>query len=404
MIAVPLSLPGKSVQSLRSKYFRSGLGVKQVGLQPIVPTLALFSGVFLSGWFVKWGKFRPCAERGDGRFGGRAYTSAMTRRLLVGICFFLIGFLPVVAQRSSSELPSQLVIARHTFFDFGPPFDFYEVITVESRPDGLNVERALVTPAGDACFSPPAVEVKTGSMHASMTELLKGQNPCDIPEKDLHKELKRCKHCLKFSGADVTMHVSCRGKERAIRMDILDRDMFDPGANTPKQTSWTMTVMSSLDDVLGPGVMEKPMFSSGKPEPNSQKVDIPILRRLRSGQFDTLFDSKPQLSELARQAAQPLPSPNIVLLDYSPVAPLEAELPGYPPIAKVAHVDGQVSVSFHVTPDGRTGNISFEKQTLMQSATQAAVEKWRFPATTEGHDEHVTLEFKLNCPLSAQPQ
>jgi TonB family protein len=328
----------------------------------------------------------------------------MARRLLVGICFFLIEFLPAAAQRSSSEFPSQLLIARHTFFDFGPPFDFYEVITVDSGPDGLDVERALVTPAGNACFSPPTVEVKTASMHASMTELLKGQNPCDIPEKDLRKELKRCKHCLNFSGADVTMRVSCRGKERAIRMDILNRDMFDPGPNTPKQTSWTMAVMSSLDGVLGPGVMEKPMFGPGKPATTSQRAETTIARRLRSGEFDTLFDSKPLLSDLAAQAARPLVSPNVVLEYYSPAAPTEAELPGYPPIAKAAHVDGKVSVSFHVTPDGRTENISFEKQTLMQSATQAAVEKWRFPETAEGHDEHVTLEFKLNCPSSARTQ
>jgi TonB family protein len=187
-------------------------------------------------------------------------------------------------------------------------------------------------------------------------------------------------------------------------MDILDRDMFDPEANTPKQTSWTMAVMSSLDDVLGPGVMDKPMFDLGKAETTSLQIETPILHRLRSGQFDTLFDSKQLLSELAHQAAQPVPSPNVVLQDYSPVAPIEAELPSYPPIAKAAHVDGKVSVSFHVTPDGRTESISFDKQTLLQSATQAAVEKWRFPASTEGHEEHVTLEFKLNCPSSTQTQ
>ena len=328
----------------------------------------------------------------------------MARRLSLSIFLFLFGFLPAVAQRSSSALPSELLIARHTFFDFGPPFDYYELITVDSKPDGLEIERALVTPAGNACFSPPTVESKAAFMHASMTELLKGQNPCNIPEKDMRKELKRCKHCLTFSGADVTIHVSCGGKARAIRMYILDRDMFDPNGNTPKQTSWTMTVMSSLDDVLGPVVMEKPMFDPGKPETSSQQAETMVVRRLRSGEFDTLFNSKQLLSELAHQSAQPPPSPNIVLDDYSPAAPIEAELPSYPPIAKVAHVDGKVSVSFHVTPDGRTENISFEKQTLLQSATQAAVEKWRFPETKEGHEEYVTVEFKLNCPPSAKPQ
>jgi Gram-negative bacterial TonB protein C-terminal len=325
----------------------------------------------------------------------------MARRLSVGLCFFLFGFLPAVAQRSSSDLPSQLLIARHTFFDFGPPFDFYEVLTVDTGPDGVNIERALVTPGGDACFQPPTVELKTGTLHTSMSELLEGRNPCDIPEKDLRKELKRCKHCVTFSGADVTMHVSCGGKARAIRMDILDRDMFDPNAGTPKQTSWTMAVMGSLDDVLGPGVMEKPIFDFGKENAPSQP-ETPILRRLRSGQFDALFHSKQPLSEFALEAAQPLRSSSVVLEDYSPAAPIEAKLPTYPPIAKAAHVDGKVSMSFHVTPDGRTENLSFEKQTLMQSVTQAAVEKWRFPESEAGHDEHVTIGFKLNCPSSAE--
>jgi TonB family protein len=327
----------------------------------------------------------------------------MARRLLVSLCFLLFGFLPAMAQRSSSELPSQLLIARHTFFDFGPPFDFYEVLTVDTGLDGLDIERALVTPAGDACFQPPTVELKTGTLHASLSELLKGRNPCDIPEKDLHKELKRCKHCLTFSGADVTMHVSCGGKARAIRMDILDRDMFDPNAHTPKQTSWTMAVMASLDDVLGPGVMEKPMFDIGKKNATSQP-EISILRRLKSGQFDTLFSSKLPLSELVLEATQPLRSPNVVLENYSPATPNKAELPGYPPIARAAHVGGKVSVSFHVTPDGRTENITFANPTLMQSATQTAVEKWGFPESESGHDERVTIEFKLNCPSSAQPK
>jgi TonB family protein len=357
------------------------------------------------GLFCQVTEVGPRFSGNNRTFGGSAYTSAMARRLLVGICLFLIEFLPAVAQRSSSEFPLQLLIARHTFFDFGPPFDFYEVLTVDTKPDGLDIERALVTPAGDACFQPPTVEMKTGTLHTSVSELLEGRNPCDIPEKDLRSELKRCKHCLTFSGADVTMHVSCGGKARVIRMDILDRDMFDPNAHTPKQTSWTMAVMGSLDDVLGPGVMAKPMFDSGKAGATSTlQLETPILKKLRSGQFDTLFDSKQPLSELALEAAQPLRLPNVVLEDYSPVAPIEAELPGYPPIARAAHVGGEVSVSFHVTPDGRTENIAFAKQTLMRSATQAAVEKWKFPESEAGHEEHVTIEFKVNCPSSDQPK
>src|ERR1700733_10448756 len=131
-----------------------------------------FSGGVLSGCFVKSGVPNERVRI----FGIGAYTSAMARRLSVSLCLSFVGFLPAVAQRSSSEFPSQLLIARHTFFDFGPPFDFYEVITVDGRPDGLDVERALLTPAGDVCFQPPVVELKTASMLVSMSELLKGKN------------------------------------------------------------------------------------------------------------------------------------------------------------------------------------------------------------------------------------
>jgi hypothetical protein len=45
-----------------------------------------------------------------------------------------------------------------------------------------------------------------------------------------------------------------------IRSDILDRDMFDPIPNTPEHTARTMRLLQRLDDAIGPGVMEKPIF------------------------------------------------------------------------------------------------------------------------------------------------
>jgi len=69
--------------------------------------------------------------------------------------------------------------------------------------------------------------------------------------KELHRELKRCKKCLTFSGVNVTMQVSCKGRDRQLRMDILDRDIFDSAPHTPANTSWTMTFLTELDTTLG---------------------------------------------------------------------------------------------------------------------------------------------------------
>ena len=73
--------------------------------------------------------------------------------------------------------------------------------------------------------------------------------------------MKRCKKCLVFSGANIAMQVQCGSKTRVIRSDILDRDMFDPAANTPEHTSWTMKLLSQMDKAVGPGVMDRPIFS-----------------------------------------------------------------------------------------------------------------------------------------------
>lgn len=49
----------------------------------------------------------------------------------------------------------------------------------------------------------------------------------------------------------MTMEVSCAGQSRRIRIDILNRDMFDPQAGTPEHTSWTMALLGRLDRALG---------------------------------------------------------------------------------------------------------------------------------------------------------
>ncbi|MBV8437119.1 MAG: hypothetical protein JOY95_06355 [Silvibacterium sp.] len=150
-------------------------------------------------------------------------------------------------------MPEQLIIARHTFFDVGPPFDYYEVIQVTTEGTGLLVQRALVTPPGDVCFQPAKLELSSGTLPQTMKGLLASRNPCAIPAKELHKERARCKKCSTFGGVDVTMEVTCGGKDRQIRMNILDRDLFDSSPGTPKNTSWSMAVLAKLDQALGPG-------------------------------------------------------------------------------------------------------------------------------------------------------
>ena len=282
-------------------------------------------------------------------------------------------------------MPDSLVIARHTFFDTGPPFDFYELIQAKSDGYGLAVERVLVTPPGQACMQPATVESENAKLHETMADMLAGKNPCTIPEKELHHELKRCKHRLTFSGVNVTMQVSCGGKERQLRMDILDRDLFDPKPQTPENTSWTMAFLSELDKTLGPGAMDKPMFSIGSAE-RPRVPDTELVRAIRDGHFDELFDKEHTVSKVVLDADKPLPPPPSVEIEsVAPSAPISPQLPIYPPIAKAARVEGLVTVTFDVSAEGKVQNIVIVDGPKMAAlGVEDAVIGWSFPQSAWG--------------------
>ena len=83
-------------------------------------------------------------------------------RSSVVVCAFLAAcFAPFLStsalpKQHSPVLPTpdQFIVGRHSFFDFGPPTDFYELFVVRSAPKGSSIERISLTPpdlTGDFC-------------------------------------------------------------------------------------------------------------------------------------------------------------------------------------------------------------------------------------------------------------
>lgn len=302
------------------------------------------------------------------------------------------------AQRANVGMPDSLVIARHSFIDIGPPFDSYEVIRVKSDGSGLAVERALVTPLGPTCGPMATVEVVSGELRERMSDLLGGKNPCNIPEKELHRELKRCKHCLTFSGVNVTMQANCGGKLRQLRMDILDRDLFDSAPHTPENTSWTMGMLGQLDKVLGPGVWDKPIFAVGdaRAEP---APDTELVQEIRDAKYDALFGKEQLVSQIAQDAAKAPPQPPSVEIEsVTPIAPVSPTLPVYPPIAKAARVEGLVNVTFDISPEGRVQNIVVvDGPKMLQQSVTEGLSSWGFPPSAWGSSGRAAIRFRRNC-------
>jgi Gram-negative bacterial TonB protein C-terminal len=329
----------------------------------------------------------------------------MTKWASICVCIMLLTASDALTQTNSPQkpLPHQFLVGRHTFFDFGPPFDFYEVFSVRSTRSTTSIDRITIIPPGNACTQPAKVEIARASVNKSVIDLLGTTDPCTIPEKDLRKEIKRCKKCLVFSGADVTMQVQCGQKTRHIRMDILDKDMFDPTTQTPEHTSWTMHLLGELDQALGNSVMDRPVFDLPKNDhPSLANADGGDLDDLRNGTFDSLFEKAPHKpSELFRESQNAVPAPTVKLVSSSPFPPLSPALPTYSPIARAAHVSGLVHVQFEITSTGNISNIVFvDKSLLLHNAVSSAVVDWKFPKEAAGQHIEAVFEFNLNCPAT----
>jgi hypothetical protein len=311
--------------------------------------------------------------------------------------------------RPVETMPTGFELGRETFFDFGPPFNYYEVFIVRDALGAASVERITLSPAADRCTLSPKLEVTRGSLNQSVGSLL-NQNPCAIPDSALHRELKRRKKGLVFSGANVTMRVQCGSEQRFIKSAILDRDMFDPRANTPEHTLWTMRLLARLDDGLGSGVMEKPMFpllSPDEQQVSAEQLGSVTAQQIAAGSYDLLFDHAPEkLSDLYGAARNPPAFVPVIALQSS--FPLWPELfvpPVYPSLAKMTRVRAPITFTVDVNEEGIPSNLVFvHGHRLLEGAVRVAVAQWRFPKNMIGLQVTGTIMFSFKCPSDGDPK
>jgi protein TonB len=314
-----------------------------------------------------------------------------------------LTFAQVQKSRAAELFPDQIIIGSNSFIDIGPPFDYYTVYVLKAQAEGTTVERLSVSPHGDACLQPATVEVATRQTNQSLSDLLEGKNPCSIPEKALHREIKRCKHCAVFSGANVAMQIQCGPVSRILKAEILDRDIFASYPNTPQYTAGTYKLLNALDHLFGSSALDKPIFPVDDPAPSS-KVQDAAISDLAAGKFDMLFPAGGQtVSAIYAEAQMPHRPPAVSVAEVAPITASEAKPPAYPPIARVAHLQGTVHLNITIGGDGKDNQVSqIDGQLMLATAAATAAKAWKFDPKFAGQTTQGTVEYNLNCSTTTK--
>jgi len=308
--------------------------------------------------------------------------------------------------KNQQPFPAEVVIGRDTFFDFGPPFHYYDLTFLRSEGEKTEVERVSLTPPADTCY--PRAEIKTVHVGISqpLSAILNDTNPCEIPEKALKAELKRKKKGPVFSGMVVSIQTQCAVGTRVIRTDVLDRDIFGDQKKTPKYTSWSRMLFDKLDEATGQSPWEKPVFPLAEVTTTSAStLESSAMQAIADGEYDMLFgqtaDRPSALYRLAKDAPSRLPF--IELKKSDPVRPITYVSPVYPPIAKAARVQGSVEFHLSIGRYGAVENTVIESgPKMLWQAVSEATAKWKFPAEDEGKLVQASIGFGLNCAADSR--
>ena len=331
----------------------------------------------------------------------------MSRGIFV-LCLLLSLDTTIAAQDVAKPVEaSGFAVGVDTFFDFGPPFHYYEIFVATPLQEGTKIGKFTLTPPADKCYAPAKVEYLENVTTLSTKDLLAGVDACSISEKALKSEQKRKHKELNFSGATISLQISCGGATRTIQTRVLERDWFLAHPGTPKNTSWTLTLLQKLRNLTGPGAMEKPAFHMTEPIPRAPlSADAATVERLNSGQYDSLFPgSTTKASEIYRASLVSLPEPTVSLVSSTPIEPVQFTLPVYPPLGRLTAQEAQPSAIVQVDPEGNVSAVEiYMGYKLFEGSVRDAVKDWKFPPIAPSaeiiappRDVTIRLAFKLNC-------
>ena len=161
-----------------------------------------------------------------------------------------------------------------------------------------------------------------------------------------------------------------------------------------------MRLLARVDKAFPSGVWDRPVFGDLTQPTSATAPNSETAKALASGEYDGLFAGAPDRpSDLYRSSQISPPAPDVHLRTSEPFQPDNFVLPGYPPIARLARIEGAVVVTFQVDANGRVTDTHFESgHPMLRPAVTGAVSEWKFPMEAADHRVKATIDFKTNCP------
>jgi len=308
----------------------------------------------------------------------------------------------VLAQKRTEPIPfpDQFVVGHYTYFDNGPAI-FEEIYIIRTTEHGNSIEKITMSPSHSSCWQPPTLESSTATTTEPIEELLQHKNPCTIPEKELTKKKKKCKHCQAYSFATTAMQVKCGTKTQLIPSFIYEDYWFDKSFKAPEITAWSMELVNHLNKLTGSDVMQKPIFNIDDGSGNkTAPLDSTTKEDLLNGRFDELFSSNYKPSIIYRDSLSQYEPPSTAWVSFPDIKPIQTTSPVFPAIAKAARMEGKVEIEFEVNSEGNVINIkTISAHPYFEKAVREAINKWKYSKDAYGQHIKTTFEFKLNCEI-----
>jgi TonB family protein len=310
----------------------------------------------------------------------------------------------------------------HTFWDNGPMWDYH---IVEAKQDGSDtlVRDVLIISVQSPCGPSCTVKARIKHLHNTTPATLVGENnPCAVDQRELLRELRRNRRALKhtqlFTFADFVIVADCGGKETVLQLPLLP---FPAGPHGPPRIERSYDLLRDVekrvfgtDQVFNTSADMKIFddLEGEKGGEDDERTGAALVPELRSGAYDRALWGDCKKAACAGQGLKG------VLETYVPpdqrtepavswVKPpsykfVKVALPGYPPLARLARVQGDVELELQV--DERTGLVvgvaAMSGHPLLLRTAHQAARDWQFQPEKqpEGVKKNkVVLRFDMKC-------